>query len=112
MKLIYLYLFLFFSACSLPTNEESSAVARVGENYLFISDLQDQISPRYNGDSLQITNRLINDWAEQLLYLKKAEINLSSKRTSNRCRSIRRGQEGEEGPYRHEGELAPEPLAP
>ena len=78
MKLIYLYLFLFFSACSLPTNEESSAVARVGENYLFISDLQDQISPRYNGDSLQITNRLINDWAEQLLYLKKAEINLSS----------------------------------
>jgi hypothetical protein len=45
---------------------------------LFISDLQDQIGPRYNGDSLQIANRLIDDWAEQLLYLKKAEINLSS----------------------------------
>ena len=78
MKLIYFYLFLLFSACSLPTNEESDAVARVGENYLFISDLQDQIGPRYNGDSLQIANRLIDDWAEQLLYLKKAEINLSS----------------------------------
>ena len=78
MKLIYFYLFLLFSACSLPTNEESDAVARVGENYLFSSDLQDQIGPRYNGDSLQIANRLIDDWAEQLLYLKKAEINLSS----------------------------------
>ena len=78
MKLIYFYLFLLISACNFPTNEESDAVARVGENYLFISDLQDQIGPRYNGDSLQIANRLIDDWAEQLLYLKKAEINLSS----------------------------------
>ena len=78
MKFIYFYLFLLFSACNFPTNDESNAVARVGENYLFLSDLQDQIGPRYNGDSLQIANRLINDWAEQLLYLKKAEINLSS----------------------------------
>ena len=78
MKFIYVYLFLFFSACSLPTNEESDAVARVGDNYLFSSDFQDQIDPRYIGDSLQNVNRLIDDWAEQLLYLKKAEINLSS----------------------------------
>ncbi|MDG1685554.1 MAG: peptidyl-prolyl cis-trans isomerase [Flavobacteriaceae bacterium] len=78
MKFIYFCLFLLFSACSFPTNEESNAVARVGENYLYPSDLQDQIGPMYNGDSLQIANRVIDDWAEQLLYLKKAEINLSS----------------------------------
>ena len=78
MKFIYFYLFLLISACNLPTNDESDAVARVGESYLFSSDLQDQIGPRYNGDSLQIANRLIDDWAEQLLYLKKAEINLNS----------------------------------
>ena len=78
MKFIYFYLLLLFSACNFPTNDESNAIARVGENYLFSSDLQDQIGPRYNGDSLQISKRLINDWAEQLLYLKKAEINLSS----------------------------------
>jgi hypothetical protein len=71
MKFIYFYLFLLFSACNLSTNEESDAVARVGDNYLFSSDFQDQIGPRYNGDSLQIANRLIDDWAEQLLYLKK-----------------------------------------
>ena len=79
MKFIHFYLFLLFYACSLPTNEESNAVARVGENYLFISDLNDHFGLRYNnGDSIQISNRLINDWAEQLLYLKKAEINLNS----------------------------------
>lgn len=78
MKFIYFCLFLLFSACSFPTNEESNAVARVGENYIYPSDMQDQIGPMYNGDSLQIANRVIDDWAEQLLYLKKAEINLSS----------------------------------
>ena len=78
MKFIYFYLMLFFCACSLPTTEESNAVARVGENYLHNLDLQNQIGPRYNGDSLQIAKSVINDWAEQLLYLKKAEINLSS----------------------------------
>ena len=78
MKFISFYLFLLISACNFPTNDESDAVARVGENYLFSSDLQDQIGPLYNGDSLQIANRLIDDWAEQLLYLKKAEINLNS----------------------------------
>ena len=78
MKLIYFCPFLIFFACNLPTNEESNAVARVGENYLFRSDFKDLIGPRYDGDSLQIKNRLIDDWAEQLLYLQKAEINLSS----------------------------------
>ena len=78
MKFISFLLLLLISACNLPTNDESDAVARVGENYLFSSDLQDQIGPRYNGDSIQIANRLIDDWAEQLLYLKKAEINLNA----------------------------------
>ena len=78
MKFISFLLLLLISACNLPTNDESDAVARVGENYLFSSDLQDQIGPRNNGDSLQIANRLIDDWAEQLLYLKKAEINLNA----------------------------------
>jgi len=78
MKLIYYFLLLLFYSCSFSTNEESSAVARVGENYLFSSYLKTQIGPSYNGDSIQITNRMIDDWAEQLLYLMKAEINLSS----------------------------------
>ena len=76
MKSIYLITLLLIGSCDLPTNEESNAVARVGEDFLFISDLENQIGPN-GSDSIQITNRTINEWAEELLYLKKAEINLS-----------------------------------
>ena len=76
MKSIYLITLLLICSCDLPTNEESNAVARVGEDFLFISDLENQIGPN-GSDSIQITSKTINEWAEELLYLKKAEINLS-----------------------------------
>ena len=76
MKSIHLITLLLICSCDLPTNEESNAVARVGEDFLLISDLENQIGPNGN-DSIQITSRKINEWAEELLYLKKAEINLS-----------------------------------
>jgi len=76
MKFIYLITLLLIGSCDLPTNEESNAVARVGEDFLFISDLENQIGPN-GSDSIQITSKTINEWAEELLYLKKAEINLS-----------------------------------
>ena len=76
MKSIYLITLLLICSCDLPTNEESNAVARVGEDFLFISDLDNQIGPN-GSDSIQIISRTINEWAEELLYLKKAEINLS-----------------------------------
>ena len=76
MNSIYLIILLLICSCDLPTNEESNAVARVGEDFLFISDLENQIGPN-GSDSIQITSRTINEWAEELLYLKKAEINLS-----------------------------------
>ena len=78
MKPIYLIILLLVCSCDLPTNEESNAVARVGEDFLFVSDIEDQIGPN-GSDSIQITRRTINEWAEELLYLKKAEINLSSR---------------------------------
>lgn len=76
MKSIYLITLLLIGSCDLPTNEVSNAVARVGEDFLFISDLENQIGPN-GSDSIQITSKTINEWAEELLYLKKAEINLS-----------------------------------
>ena len=78
MKSIYLIILLLICSCDLPTNEESNAVARVGEDFLFVSEIEDQIGPN-GSDSIQITTRTINEWAEELLYLKKAEINLSSR---------------------------------
>ena len=77
MKSIHLIILLLICSCDLPTNEESNAIARVGEDFLFISDLENQIGPN-RSDSIQITTRTVNEWAEEMLYLKKAEINLSS----------------------------------
>ena len=77
MKSINLIILLLIYSCALPTNEESNAIARVGEDFLFISDLENQIGPN-GSESIQITTRTINEWAEEMLYLKKAEINLSS----------------------------------
>ena len=77
MKFFNFIFFLLIYSCSLQTNENSDIIARVGENYLYKLDLQDQIGPLYSEDSLQIAKSLINDWAEELLYLEKAEINLS-----------------------------------
>lgn len=52
-------------------------LARVGESYLYLQDLQ----PRLNGslsaeDSLSFVNNLINEWATRQLLLGKARINL------------------------------------
>ena len=77
MKFFCYSLALLLCSCSLPTNEQSSAVARVGEEFLYAADIKSQLGSN-EMDSIQITTRLINDWAEQLLYLKKAEINLSA----------------------------------
>lgn len=54
-------------------------MARVGDEYLYKSDLSALISPRLHVvDSVQITSSTINEWAEEQLYLNKAKINLTS----------------------------------
>jgi Fe-S cluster biosynthesis and repair protein YggX len=79
MKPFYFIIILFISSCGFNNTEESNAVARVGDEYLFKSDLSALISPRLHAaDSVQITSSTINEWAEEQLYLNKAKINLTS----------------------------------
>jgi Fe-S cluster biosynthesis and repair protein YggX len=79
MKPFYFIIILFISSCGFNNTEESNAVARVGDEYLFKSDLSALISPRLHVvDSVQITSSTINEWAEEQLYLNKAKINLTS----------------------------------
>ena len=53
-------------------------IARVGENYLYLDDLQmllsDDMSPQ---DSASYVSNYINDWATKQLLLSKARINLT-----------------------------------
>lgn len=79
MKPFYFIIILFISSCGFNNTEESNSVARVGDEYLFKSDLSALISPRLHAmDSVQITSSAINEWAEEQLYLNKAKINLTS----------------------------------
>ena len=58
-------------------DEKPEAIARVGENYLFLEDIKDLVP---NGsskeDSVQIVEGFINRWASQKLMIAKAELNL------------------------------------
>lgn len=71
--------FLFVSCEYLASAPEEDVVARVNENYLYLSDVQklvpDNTSPE---DSVLIVNNYITRWATQQLLTDQAAINLSS----------------------------------
>lgn len=68
---------LFFSCMVKDPGESEQAVARVYDDYLYPSDLDDQIP---NGldqeDSIRVARRLIQEWINDRLLLKQAELHL------------------------------------
>lgn len=58
---------------------EDPVLARVGENYLYASDITDLLKGAKTAtDSAEITNRFIDDWVKRQLILEKAETYLPS----------------------------------
>ena len=72
-----LIIFLLFS-CSSKTRKDDPAVARVGDKYLYFSEMSD-IFPKGTSrdDSIALANLYIDNWIKTRLLLKKAELNLS-----------------------------------
>ncbi|RYZ78472.1 MAG: hypothetical protein EOP06_29010, partial [Proteobacteria bacterium] len=67
-------------ACSSP-GAKPEAVARVGESYLYKSDLKDiVVKGTSNEDSIAIVRGFIDRWASQKLLNDAAEVNLSDAR--------------------------------
>jgi hypothetical protein len=61
------------------SNTEVNAIARVNNNYLYLSDIQSLIAENTSKeDSILIVNNYINRWATQQLLIDQARINLSS----------------------------------
>lgn len=76
LAIIVLY-FVFVSCSYFKPEEKPQAVARVGENYLFKSDLLDLVSEGTSKeDSISIVHNFIDRWATQKLLIKAAEINI------------------------------------
>jgi hypothetical protein len=62
-------------------SQEPEAVARVGDNFLFRSDLQNLVpSGTSKEDSIAIVKSFIDRWATQKLLFKAAELNLNSEK--------------------------------
>lgn len=70
----------FFASCEYFTNApEEAVVARVNDNYLYLSDVEKLISENTSPeDSLLIVNNYITRWATQQLLIDQAKINLTS----------------------------------
>jgi len=72
-------LYFVLTSCSyFKPEEKPQAVARVGESYLFKSDLVDLVSEGTSKeDSISIVRSFIDRWATQKLLIKAAEVNIS-----------------------------------
>ncbi|MGB5189937.1 peptidyl-prolyl cis-trans isomerase [Robiginitalea sp.] len=77
---VFLFPALFlFSGCDefLKEKPRETPLARVGESYLYLEDIQPKLTGTYTAtDSIAFVNNLINEWATRQLLLSKARINL------------------------------------
>lgn len=80
LAIILLY-FVFASCSYFKPEEKPQAVARVGESYLFKSDLANLVSEGTSKeDSITIVRSFIDRWATQKLLIKAAEINIDKEK--------------------------------
>lgn len=77
----FFLLALMSAGCSLlPGKRSETAVARAGNDYLYLSDLKGVVpAGTPSADSAQITRNFIDTWVRQQLIIRQAEKNLSDK---------------------------------
>ena len=81
LKFILLFVFVFFSFCN---SNKDEVLARVGDKYLYRSDLKMKIDSFENDeDSILKTRSFIDNWARKNLLYEKALINLSEYKVKN-----------------------------
>ena len=79
MKLFFLVFFMFFISCADWTPEKEKVVARVGDTYLYSSDLASELTDFQNEtDSILKSRNFINTWAKNQLLVQSAMLNLSN----------------------------------
>ena len=81
LKFILLFVFVFFSFCN---SNKDEVLARVGDKYLYRSDIKIKIDSFENDeDSILKTRNFIDNWARKNLLYEKALINLSEFKVKN-----------------------------
>lgn len=72
---------MFLSCQWFPKEQKKEAIARVGDSYLYRSEITGLFSGKMNPeDSLQLLQNFINNWAKKQLLIEKAMANLSDQK--------------------------------
>lgn len=86
---VVFFLLVFFTQCTQFTVNQDEVVARVGNAYLYRSDLVNRLEKSLSiQDSLVKVNGIINDWARDILIHERSLINLSESKISSLERLI------------------------
>ena len=76
-KFFYLSFLLLISSCNLAPENELKNIARYGESYLSVNDLESMFGDVDKADSISKVNNLINNWAIEKILIERAELNLN-----------------------------------
>ena len=76
-KFFYLSFLLLISSCNLAPENELKNIARYGESYLSVNDLESMFGDVDKADSISKVNHLINNWAIEKILIERAELNLN-----------------------------------
>ena len=72
-------LILLIISCELENNSKEEPIARVNDNFLFFSEIQESLDENMSqNDSMLAVNNAINNWASKKLLYEKAISNLSN----------------------------------
>ena len=90
MRYAFLLLILFVSSCQLKEVSSDKIVARVNNQYLYASEVNDHIRANLSSaDSTSMAKNYINAWVKEQLLLQKAVFNLNPSQQASLERLIR-----------------------
>ena len=83
-------LILLIISCELENNSKEEPIARVNNNFLFFSDVQESLDENMSqNDSILAVNSAINNWASKKLLYEKAIFNLSNSKQNELDQLVR-----------------------
>ena len=83
-------LILLIISCEFENNSKEEPIARVNDNFLFFSDLQESLDENMSqNDSILAVNSAINNWASKKLLYEKAIFNLSNSKQNELDQLVR-----------------------
>jgi hypothetical protein len=83
-------LILLIISCEFENNSKEEPIARVNDNFLFFSDVQESLDENMSqNDSILAVNSAINNWASKKLLYEKAIFNLSNSKQNELDQLVR-----------------------